>query len=610
MSLYLRVFRYVRPDSGRILLALLLIILSALASMLQPFPLAILIDSVFTGKPSTSWLHRLFLNITPSDTVSRIIALALITLGLRIFQEILVLGQSLIFIKVGFAGLMRVRSELFEKLQALSIGYHKSTPQGDAIYRIATDTYGFQTIFNTMLNSVMVSLVTLVVMACFMFSLNWQITLISLAVVPVLMFLTSYGSKMIRRGWSEAKVVDSEMTTTIQRSIAAISLVQAYGREADEYERFMHTARRSVSTYMRVHWIELLYGLMIGLLFGIGGAAIFGYGGYLVYRDQIVNQAGDAGMTVGTLSVFLAYLLLLYAPLQRLAGTGTTIQSSVVAAERVFEVLDRDPVINDAPNAVALPVQPRTLDIDHISFEYRAGEPVFQDVALKLQPGEMVGLVGFSGVGKTTLLNLLPRFYDPTRGAIRLDGQDIRSAKIRDVRHHFAMVLQESIILPTTVRENIAYGRPDATIAEIQQAAETSRAAEFIEKLPQKYDTLISESGGNLSGGQRQRIAIARALLTRAPILVLDEPTSALDPQNELLIVEALYSLRGTRTIILVSHRISTVADCDRILVMNEGRVVEQGKHDELLAMRGTYYKMAKHQMKLPQEVPSADSAG
>jgi ABC-type multidrug transport system fused ATPase/permease subunit len=271
----------------------------------------------------------------------------------------------------------------------------------------------------------------------------------------------------------------------------------------------------------------------------------------------------------------------------------------IAGVKRVFEVMDRDPVIKDAPNAVQLPVRPRALALDHVVFEYQPGRPVLNDVSCVIAPGQMVAFVGQSGVGKTTLLNLLPRFYDPVKGALKLDEYDLRQIRVKDVRSHIALVLQETVILPTTVRENIAYGRPHATDAQIRNAAEISGAAVFINQLPGKYEEVITESGQNLSGGQKQRISIARALLTEAPIIIMDEPTSALDPAHEQHIIETLKRLKGQRTIILVSHRLSTVADCDRIFVMEEGKIVEQGTHDALVGQRGVYFQMAKHQMKL-----------
>jgi len=265
-------------------------------------------------------------------------------------------------------------------------------------------------------------------------------------------------------------------------------------------------------------------------------------------------------------------------------------------------VLDRDAIIKDAPDAMSLPKQPRTLMLDHVVFEYRKGEAVLDDVSCTIKPGEMVAFVGPSGVGKTTLLNLLPRFYDPTGGAMRLDGYDARKIKIKDLRKHVALVLQESVILPTSVRENIAYGRPDATDEQIHHAADIAGAGVFIEKLPHGYEEQIDEAGQNLSGGQKQRISIARALVTEAPIIIMDEPTSALDPEHEARIVDTLKRIKGQRTIILVSHRLSTVSDCDRIFVMEAGKIIEAGTHDELISLRGAYFRMAKHQMKIEDE--------
>lgn len=608
MPLYLRVLRYFREDLPWIIVSLVLILLSSLAALLQPFPLAVLIDTVLQGKPSNQWISRMMVAVLPSGMLQQIIALAGITLALRVAQELLTMAQALVTIHIGYAGITRVRCDLFQKLQALSLAYHKSQPQGDAIYRLSNDTHGVQQIYNTIVNSIVVSVITLIVMAWIMLTMNWRLTLIALSIAPLLMWLTDYGWKVIKRRWGLVKEVETEVMTTIQRSVAAISLVQAFGRQADEFARFRKTVRHLVSSYIRVYWVELLHATMIGIVFAVATAVIFGYGGYQVYRDQYIDKIGEAGMTVGTLYVFLMYLAQLYGPLQKLTGAGASLQSATVSAERVFEVLDRDPIIMDAPDAVHFPVQQRTLEIDGISFEYRKGEPVFSDVSVTFKPGDMIGLVGFSGVGKTTLLSLLPRFYDPSSGSIKLDGTDIRKIKLADVRKHMALVLQESIILPTTIEENISYGRPDATDEQIREAATLARAAEFIEKLPDKYDTQVSESGSNLSGGQRQRIAIARAMLTEAPILVLDEPTSALDPENEQAIVQTLYSIRRSRTIILVSHRLSTVADCDRIYVMGNGRIAEHGSHEQLLAQRGLYWQMAKHQMKLTDDTVASEA--
>lgn len=600
MRFYLRAISYFRAYTGEIFLSLVLIALSTAFGLLIPFPMAIFFDSVIGSVDPQNWIYRLFFWAAPQSKVGQIMALAGIMLGLRICQELLGMGQTLLNIRIGYGGLMRVRCELYRKLQELSLAYHKSQPQGDAIYRLSYDTYGFHTILNVLVQTVLVSAVTLVLMTWIMLSMNWQLTLIGLSISPLLLWTTRIYGRILRKKSTEAKEVDSQLTTTIQRSVATIGLVQAFGREADEYEAFSSTVQRSISAYLRLHWQEMIYWLFVGSIFGLGGALIFGYGGYIVYRDQLVLHLGDGGMTIGKLSIFLAYILgNLYGPLNKLSTAGAAIAGGVSGVQRVFEVLDRDPIIKDAPDAISLPRQPRILELDHVTFWYAPENPVLRDLSCTISPGQMVAFVGSSGVGKTTLLNLLPRFYDPVSGALKLDGHDLRQVKIRDLRRHVALVLQESVVLPTTVSENIAYGRPDASESQIRHAAEMAGAASFIEKLPQKYATLISESGQNLSGGQKQRISIARALLTEAPIIIMDEPTSALDPQHEAMIVDTLRQLKRLRTVIIVSHRLSTVADCDHIFVMDEGKIIEQGTHDDLVKQRGLYFKMARHQMKL-----------
>ena len=590
MNTYRRAISYFRPDAGKIVASLVLIGLSTVLNLLWPFPLAILIDSVLGLKQSDHWLYQLFFRVVPSgDKLTQIVALALAMFALRMMSELLRFAQTLVNIRIGYNGLMRVRCDLFRKLQELSLAYHRSQPQGDAIYRLSYDTLGFQGVLNVLVG-IVVNVVTLVAMTAIMLGMNWRLTLISLAVIPLLALTIHRYGKILKQRYTQSYEVDSQLTTAIQRSVASIGLVQAFGRELDEYSNFLHTVGRSIAVKLKLHWDEVMYWLILGTIFAVSSALIFGYGGWLVYRGAL---------GVGALTIFLFYLEKLYDPLKALSGSGASLQGGLSQVERVFEVLDRDVVIKDSPGAIDFPRRPRTLELQDVSFRYRDDAPVLQDVNVKIAPGQMVAFVGSSGVGKTTLLNLLPRFYDPTGGRLLLDGTDLRTIKLRDLRKHIALVLQDGVVLPTTVAENIAYGRHGASDSEIRRAAELAGAHAFIEKLPQQYETEVSEAGQNLSGGQRQRIAIARALLTEAPILVLDEPTSALDPANEQMITQTLRSLKGQRTIVVVSHRLSTVADCDQIFVMEEGRIVEQGAHDDLLAQRGLYWRMAKHQLKL-----------
>jgi ATP-binding cassette, subfamily B, bacterial len=601
MRFYLRAIAYFRDDLPLILASLVLIGLSTLAGLLQPFLAGILIDGILGTKGNTQWVYRGFFRFTRALGVGRddlkrqIIVLAVSAVVLRIAQELLSMSQRLIGVHIGYNGLIRVRCDLFRKLQQLSLGYHKSQPQGDAIYRLSYDTGGFQTILNVLLNNVLVSGVTLLVMTWLMLEMNWQLTLITLSVAPLLLWTTKLFAAPLKKRWLEAKEVDTRLTTVIQRSVAAIGLVQAFGREADEFNRFQDTAIDSKRANIRQAWQDSWYWLMVGTIFGLSYAVIFGYGGWMV-----VTKYSET-LTVGSLWIFLSYVNQVYAPLQSLSGSGANIQSGAASAQRVFDVLDRDLVIKDGPDAMHLPREPRVLALKNVSFEYRPGEPVLREIEATIRPGQMVAFVGSSGVGKTTLLSLLPRFYDPTSGALTLDDIDVRKVRIKDLRAHVALVLQENLILPTTVAENISYGRPAASRAQVDQAARMAGASAFIEKLPQGYETVVNESGANLSGGQRQRIGIARALLTEAPIMVFDEPTSALDAHHEAMITQTLRDLKQQRTIVVVSHRLSTVMDCDQIFVMDEGRIVERGTHEELIGKGGVYAAMARQQLRIEE---------
>jgi ATP-binding cassette subfamily B protein len=620
MGLYLRALAYYRRDWPLVAALLGVIGVSTAIGLLMAWPMAILVDSVLSAPAQSDWVHRFFLGMLPSGRVGQIIGLGVAGVLLKFAQDLLSVVQQVLSNQINYNGLVRVRCDLYRKLQSLSLGYHKSQPQGDSIYRVASDTFGFQTILQVLVQT-LVAVVTLVVMTCVLMTRSVPLTLIAFAIAPPLAALNVIFGRILKARSLECKEQDAKFTTGIQRSIASIGLVQAFGREGHEFGRFKLDVKGTIASWWRLNRQQMLYNVLVGTVFGLGGAAVFVYGGYLVYRDQFATPR-PGGLTVGDLMIFTSYLGLLWGPLCSLTGFMSNVQGGVAGAQRVFDVLDRESHIQDAPHAQPLPRQSRVLELDHVSFGYgddASKRPVLRDVSVQIKPGQMVAFVGSSGVGKSTLLNLLPRFYDPVAGAMKLDGVDVRTCRVRDVRKHVALVLQESVILPTTIAENIAYGRPRAGFEQVRQAARLAGAAEFIERLPEGYDTVVNEGGSNLSGGQRQRIAIARALLTEAPFVVLDEPTSALDPHHEAMITRTLADLKRKRTIVLVSHRLSTVIDCDQIFMMEGGRIVEQGTHEELLAMRGLYWDMARQQLRLddddaadvaPIKVGAGDSGG
>jgi ATP-binding cassette subfamily B protein len=585
-----RSMAYFMPDRAWIAVLVVLIAISVTVGILEAWPLAVLIDSVLTDQPKGDWIHALFLSVLPDGKIGQIVGLVVIGMGLQLVGYVVWMARTMINYHLEYRGTTRVRYDLFGKLQHLGMTYHKSRPQGDAIYRLSTDAFGPWGIMDVVIGTA-VAAVTLTVMTAIMLSRNVPLTLAAFTVAPLMIWSNWRFGLRIHQRALESKEIDADLTSVIQQSMARVGLAQAFRRETQEFGGFSAAVLRSVAALMRLRWQEALYPLARDGILAVGGAIILGYGGYLVYRDQLLAPVAG-GMTVGTLIIFMDYIRKLWDPLKWLTEFVAKVRVFEAAARRVFRVLDTPASVAEARDPVRLPLRPRVLTLDDVGFGYRDGQEVLRDVSAEIRPGEMVAFVGPSGTGKSTLLNLMLRFYDPTRGALRLDGADFRTIRIADLRRHMALVGQDSVMLPASVMENIAYGRAGATRVEIVEAAEMAGAADFIEDMPDGHDTILTEGGQNLSGGQRQRIAIARALVAEAPFLILDEPTSALDPHHEQRLVQTLDRLRGERTIVLVTHRLESVIHCDHVFVMGAGTIVERGTHRQLLTQQGSYAGM------------------
>jgi ATP-binding cassette, subfamily B, bacterial len=583
-----RAIGYFGDDLRLIIFLLSLTACSTALGLLQAWPLAVLVDSALGTPSNDGWMHRLFLAPLPEDPIRRIIGLGLMALLLRFAHELIAVARRLLTPRIHYNGLLRVRGDLYRKLQGMHLDYHRSRPMTDSLFRLTTDTLGFQAVLTVMIN-LLVAGITLFVIVGLLMGRNGALTLIALSIAPPLMWVNVIFGRRLREKTQKSREFDSAFTTSVQRSMSAIVLTQAFGREEDEYHRFGSSARRCVRAWFGIHRQEVAYGLSVGVILAAGASLILTYGGMLLHRRQL---------TPGELMIFMTYLGMIYDPLCQMTGFRFNLESGLAGARRVFEVFDRDAVVSDPAEATSLPLQPRSLILESVGFEYSADQKILQHIDVNIEPGQSVAFVGSSGAGKSTLLNLLLRFYDPTAGTVKLDQYDLRQIKLKDIRRHIALVLQDSVILPTTIAENIAYGCPAATHEQIREAARLAGASNFVEAMPDQYQTALLDSGMNLSGGQRQRIALARALLTKAPILVLDEPTSALDCEHEQVVLDTLNSLKTKHTVVLVSHHIGAVMNCDHIYVLDQGMIVEHGSHQELLRQGGIYAAMAKQQLR------------
>ena len=572
MSIYRRVFRYYRPFLPQTTAGLLLSLIGIGLNLLKPWPFKIIVDDFLRPNPTP-----------PGDWHTWIPLLCLALVVIQFLWGLVNWITNYIFVKIGLQALLKLRTDLYAYLQSLSLKYHDVRRSSDSSFRVAYDSQSIQTIYNKGFTGIFGSVITLIGTFAIMVRLDWQLTLLSLGIVPLIIVAIYFFAHRIRRESTFIQEQESAVLAQAQEGLSSIRMVHAFGREQFEVMQFHQQARQSLQANLRLTLTNVNSALVISTLMVFGTAAMY-------YVGTLHVLAGT--LTLGTLLVFSAYLLMLYQPLESITYTAWAMEGATAGAKRCFEVLDREDDVVDSPNAVAIESAKGAIGFHNVSFGYAQDRQVLHAVDLRIEPNQMIAIVGGTGAGKSTLLSLVPRFYDPTSGSVTLDGRDVREVKKKPLRAQIGIVLQDTLLFSTTIRENIAYGRPEATDDEIIDAAKRAQADEFIQQLPNGYGSTVGERGGQLSVGQRQRIGIARAFLKNAPVLLLDEPTSALDPATEAAIMETIKELMRGRTTLIATHRLATIHDVDRIVVIERGRIVEQGRGTELLALGGVYAKL------------------
>jgi ATP-binding cassette subfamily B protein/subfamily B ATP-binding cassette protein MsbA len=585
MSLYRRVIGYYRPYLGTITFSLVLMVIGVNFSLLKYWPIQWVIDHVVTV-PEGGTVHFEGFNFTRAEAA---LAAGVAVIVIYLLSGLLGFWRNYVSIEVGLKALLQLRTELYSYLQHLPLHFHDRRRSGDSTFRVAYDSQAIQTFFNRGFDTIFGSVITLLMTFIYMYNMDPVLAFLSLLILPLLWLTIYYFSAVVREQTTTLQQEESDVLARASEGLTSIRIVHAFGQEEYEVREFANEARQSYSANLKLTVTNAISSLAISTVMSIGIAIV-------LYVATLHIMAGK--LTIGQLTLFLAYVNMLYQPLEQLSYTAWALEGAAAGMQRVFEILDAEDSVPQKPNAKPMPRAQGEIVFDNVGFAYETEHPILRDVSLTVKPGQTVALVGGTGAGKTTLLSLVPRFYDPNSGRVLLDGGDARDFTKQSLRANISVVLQDTLLLSGTVLENIAYGRPGASRAEIEAAAQAAQAHDFIKKLPHGYDTQVGERGVRLSGGQKQRIGLARAFLKNAPILLLDEPTSALDLETEAEIMDTLKALMSRYTTLIVTHRLSTIHHVDCIHVLEAGRVVESGTGPELLAKNGVYARLwnAAHQ--------------
>lgn len=571
-----------RPHAKALTLGLFAVVGEGCADLLQPWPLKIVFDNVLRGGSAheNGWLNQRVVELAGTDPVSILKLAAVAALVIAVVGALCSYAEKYLTTSVGQWVMHDLRRTLYSHVQRLSSSYHDHKQTGDLISRVTSDIDAIQTFIASGLLGALVNTLTLVGMVGVMFYINWRFTLIALSVAPVLFGVVYSYTRRIKKASREVRKKEGEIVSVIQEVLTSIRVVKAFSREDYEQRRLEAESLESVEIALRARGLKAKLSPLVEIIVAVGTSMVLWFGARMVLGGTLSS---------GTLILFIFYLGKMYKPMQDLSKMTDSYSKASVGYERIREILDANREVEDLPGArEAQPFQ-GLIEFEGVNFGYEPGSPVLKNVSFRIEPGQTAALAGPTGAGKTTIISLIPRFYDLDSGSIKIDGRDIRSYSLKSLRHQISFVLQETILFHGPLWYNIAYGKPGASRSEILQAAELANASEFIEKMPEGYDTIVGERGVTLSGGQRQRIAIARAVIRNSPILILDEPSSGLDAGSEKLVFEALDRLMEGKTSIVIAHRLSTIRRADIILMVDGGTIVESGRHEQLLKSRGLY---------------------